>query len=118
MRISDWSSDVCASDLCRPARLPLMLCIQKAPTQVGDVLQQHDIDRCRVLGAIKNSPAAAVQGVVLELIANPFERRARLRQGVAPAAAGEFDSSVVGAQQTRPNGNESCRERVSQSGKI
>src|SRR3546814_1565801 len=78
-----------------------MLCIQKAPTQVGDVLQQHDIDRCRVLGAIKNSPAAAVQGVVLELIANPFERRARLRQGVAPAAAGEFDSSVVGAQQTR-----------------
>src|SRR3546814_3913107 len=97
MRISDWSSDVCSSDLLRAAELGL------------DFLDASFVEA--VLFA-----RGVIFGVFLEVavLARLFDRRNDLRPHLALALA-EFFAQLLGAAQGhRKIGRASCRERVCQ----
>src|SRR3546814_11404823 len=51
LRISDWSSDVCSSDLPRPRATPDIACLERLGGQIGDlaapIILPLDLDRER-----------------------------------------------------------------------
>src|SRR3546814_4515776 len=91
MRISDWSSDVCSSDLDTPARVPA---VQDVP--VREFTGWLDTDAI--------SAALAAQSIVL-VDARAADRFAGRNETMDPVAG-----HVPGA--VNQNGSASCRERV------
>src|SRR3546814_3691780 len=65
MRISDWSSDVCSSDLTIPV-IKLLHFIKEDKPYFRDVIDPADIDRVLcVLGRYSHEPVAAQSGAFL-----------------------------------------------------
>src|SRR3546814_16948106 len=101
MRISDWSSDVCSSDLCR-----IVLPGDHALGEfvVGDLIhvrdQQHVLEKLEVTRRVQPRSHAGREGNVLESV-----ERAELDGGlqVGPIGFGLFPG---------PFGRASCSERV------
>src|SRR3546814_17725057 len=99
MRISDWSSDVCSSDLAMGAGLPVVsFDCQWGPAE----MIEHD--RSGLL--VPNGDGAALGEAIVALCNDPA-RRAALGQAARDRMA-DFGHDQVLA----PIGRASCRERV------
>src|SRR3546814_7857508 len=83
MRISDWSSDVCSSDLAQ-RRLPVEVARQRA-AQVGDQVAEHRVGALRVAAGER---LRAGQGVVEEVRFDLRVEQAQLRLAQLPGAGG------------------------------
>src|SRR3546814_19246372 len=111
MRISDWSSDVCSSDLVPQGRLNPR---GGEPAQVGEFDRKTRISRFRPHsqnGAVPRSPGSAMNRFAHTIPKTPTERDPRWAAVLArdPSANARFVYAVQ-------IGRASCRERVSQYG--
>src|SRR3546814_19850371 len=59
MRMSDWSSDVCSSDLKRPERREFLVCVRVIP--LDDVQGRHGLARDRL--ALALPPRRDIEGL-------------------------------------------------------
>src|SRR3546814_12335758 len=122
MRISDWSSDVCSSDLARDAERAQMLdrCLAEFQddsvqlvTAVSRVSERlHDLSRQAAgqahsnLGLVANAASGAVQ--VAENVRSVAFSSGRLVESIAEIRY------QTHASQSIENGRATCRERVCQ----
>src|SRR3546814_17484560 len=122
MRISDWSSDVCSSDLHQVERLVGRLARDRRhlPGREGQADGQ-DIACCAQQGKAAVIKAAAVAEAVARRIEG-LQRRQRILRTVAEFFDEATDLDIVGmafavaqeAIESRQIGRASCRERVCQ----
>src|SRR3546814_11024524 len=101
MRISDWSSDVCSSDLAAGERALALLQGDDGPAQV-----RHDFperDHFRVDALAGDRLIAPIEGVARRDAAG-----LQLRVGIAPAGGARSEGRRVGKE-----GGSTCRSRWS-----
>src|SRR3546814_13140195 len=98
MRISDWSSDVCSSDLhrrCRP--------------EAGPELMQISADRIRAIEARRDEVQANMARS--DLAAEEFVRLSKEYAELSPVAKAAHEVRRL-RQEVKEIGRESCRDRV------
>src|SRR3546814_2718153 len=97
MRISDWSSDVCSSDLLEPQFLRLVLEHERAPAPADVVLVADGLAHFR--GAVRFQPGAHIGAERFQIAHQML---------LIPGA------QIKGSRQVYEIGRASCRERVCQ----
>src|SRR3546814_12381219 len=108
MRISDWSSDVCSSDLWSPAVLLRCLRIQEG---IDLFLERHFF----FLARRQRTFAEARQALSRDLHDSVLQTLAALRVRLATTIHGLSDAAVPDQlTELKANGNAQCRERVCQ----
>src|SRR3546814_2053253 len=96
MRISDWSSDVCSSDLLGDIAQARALAVDHQVAQLLQVVELADRLHAQALSAVVDLPGGHREVDRLQ------------------ACVELVDTDVVGGQAVREIGRASCRERVCQ----
>src|SRR3546814_12176203 len=107
MRISDWSSDVCSSDLVRGG-----VALQHGNAPLGVALAQR-----REEGAAGNQPAGdgtAVEAELYRLVEQHLQEIGRAGIGGRAKVGDGLDLLLAVDRAARGIGSSSCRERVCQ----
>src|SRR3546814_17556461 len=117
MRISDWSSDVCSSDLVRGR--------YRVDPQPGDIVRSPHKDETgnalAMFAAFGTTSADFAMNSIAELASvvrgqREFPRRTELNATLAFVDAGEPENEIEAALLFKKIGKASCRERGCQDG--